>query len=157
MSPRQLCLHPPGPSAGWQALHPEHSEPSPQLPHAFLLLGCSHTFSKGGKSPSDMEFLFGRVSLPFSPKPSSLGTLNSNKNTPDPSRRKKELPNRRFLFCPHYTKAFAIHSIQVRGLSGKKLLQKNSASHCDLTGPCFGRSFLMLKARIFTGRGDVRI
>lgn len=51
-------------------------------PHALMLLGYSHTFLEGGKSPSDVEILFGRVSLRCPPKPSSPNTkLKGNKNS----------------------------------------------------------------------------
>lgn len=76
----------------------QHSHSAPQqscrLPssHHFasVLLSCSHTFLKGGKSPSDMEFLFGRVSLQFFTQALLLWNtkLKSNKNTQNPSRKK---------------------------------------------------------------------
>lgn len=53
-------------------LHREHSDPSLWLPHALMLHGYPHTFLKGGKCLSDMEFLSGSISLQFPPNPSPL-------------------------------------------------------------------------------------
>lgn len=76
------------------------------LPRASGLLSCSHTFFKGEKSPSDTEFLFGRVSpqfftqtlLPWNTK------LKLNKNTQYPSR-KKSFQNPGFYSSLIITKA----------------------------------------------------
>ena len=91
------------------------------------LAALSHTFLKGRKSPSDMEFLFGRVSLPFSPIPSSPGTWYSIKN----SQEKKVFQTGGFHFSLIIQRLCnTSHACFNMGLSGK-LLQRNSASWWD--------------------------
>lgn len=103
----------------------------------------SHTFLKGGKSPSDMEFLFGRVSSIF-----TKTLLSLEHETQSKILKKKDLPNRRFHFsliiqrlCNTSHTFALIRACQggcYRGirLHGGMEVPVNTSLGRDLTRPC---------------------